>query len=68
MGHTHFTDTFANRLDVSGVPEAKSFNSGNDFRNGPLVRERGKPFVEFIGLSNLERLYPISYKLSIVPE
>lgn len=56
MGHTHFTDTFANRLDVSGVPEAKSFNSGNDFRNGPLVRERGKPFVEFIGLSNLEHL------------
>jgi hypothetical protein len=63
MGQADFTDTFANWLDVSGVPEAKSFNSGNDFGNGLLVRESGKPSIELIGFSDLEQLYPIDYKL-----
>ena len=57
----HLANAFADRLDVSGVTEAKSLHSRDDFRNGPLIRESGKPAVEFIGLLNLERMYPIGY-------
>jgi hypothetical protein len=61
ISQAHFANAFANRLDVSGVTEAKSLNSRGDFRNGLLLRETGKPFVEPIGLSNLKHLYPTGY-------
>ena len=61
VGQAHFADAFANRLDVSSVTEAKWLNSRSDFRDGPLVREGGEPIVEFIGLLNLKRMYPIGY-------
>jgi hypothetical protein len=51
----------ANRLDVASVTEAKSLDPRGDFGNGLLVRKGGKPTVEFIGLLNLEHMYPIGY-------
>jgi hypothetical protein len=62
-GQAHFANAFTNRLDVSRVPEAKSLYSGEDFRDGTLIRESRQPIVELIGLLDLEHMYPIGYIL-----
>jgi hypothetical protein len=61
ISQAHFANAFTNRLDVSSITEAKSFNSRDDLRNGPLIRESGKPAIEFIGLLNFEHMYLIGY-------
>src|SRR5450756_1944200 len=61
VGHPHLAHAFSNRLNVTGIAEAKAFNAGSDLRLGFLIREICQPLVELFGLLNLKHLYLIGY-------
>jgi hypothetical protein len=61
VGHSHLAHALSNRFDIAGIAEPESFNAGNDFRFGSLIREMCQPPVELFGLLHLEHLYLMGY-------
>jgi hypothetical protein len=56
IGNSHFADACSDRLDITAVAKAQALNAGNNFRHGFLIRKTRQPFVEFVGLLNLEHV------------